>query len=149
MCTIIFILFLVGFGMKEFVDIIQLKNYSMTQTLKDTFDVFTMGQRVGDVSELFKSLNIYVFINKTASDQRCKDLDLQLMTSFLYPDGNVYNGTFDESYSDELPVMISGLEFQLCETSVNKTLLETQLKDLRAFETNKTEFKNVYWAFQY
>jgi hypothetical protein len=69
-------LFLVGFGMKEFVDIIQLKNYSMTQTLKDTFDVFTMGQRVGDVSELFKSLNIYVFINKTASDLRCKDLDL-------------------------------------------------------------------------
>jgi hypothetical protein len=35
-----------------------------------------MGQRVGDVSELFKSLNIYVFINKTASDLRCKDLDL-------------------------------------------------------------------------
>jgi hypothetical protein len=70
-----------------------------------------------------------------------------MMTSFLYPGGNVYNGTFNESYSDELPVMISGLEFQLCETSLTKTLFDTQLKDLRAFETNKADFKNVYWAF--
>lgn len=61
----------------------------------------------------------------------------------------MYNGTFDVAYSDELPVMISGLELQLCEVSLNKTLYETQLKDLRAFESNKTDFKNVYWAFQH
>jgi hypothetical protein len=70
------------------------------------------------------------------------------MTSFEYPEGNVYNGTFEVSFSDELPIMISGLELELCETSLSKTLFDTQqLNGLRAFESNKTLIKNVYWAF--
>ena len=29
---------------------------------------------------------------------------------------------------------------------MNETLLRTELKDLMAFEGNKTELKNVYWG---
>jgi hypothetical protein len=48
-----------------------------------------------------------VSINKTVTSRRCEDLGLQLVSSFNFPTDKVYNGTFYETFTDELPIMFS------------------------------------------